>query len=707
MNFFTKIFLFLSVFWLFSIFEPNNKIFAQSTSQIKIDSLLQLLPNVADTLQVKICRDLSILYQRKNFKEAYHYARLSRQKAEKTQNYKLIGNSLDYLGSLYVQQGEFVEGLTYKLQALKLFEEKNYRSGLVSLHNNVGYTYYRQNDLIKALHHYRKALEIAENEKVKMEEETATYLLNIGEVLADMKLYDEAIIHEEKAIKISEKFNVVDNLGYCNGILGKIHRAKNNYPLAIQYLQKAIDIFKKLDQPDDMSEYLLHLARTYILQKDFQKARSTAQNALKTAEIAQAKEWIKESRNTLADIYTQLGDSPKALFYLRKYLSLKDSMMNEAVMKQSNNMHILYESEKKEAEIEILKDKSEIQQANIQNRNFWLFGSFIFLILISALLALYFYKNQEKAKANFILTQQKNEIEAQNKKIETQRDNLIQLNEEINQRNEEILSQRDAMAIQSKEIEDKNRDITSSIAYAERIQYALLPFEENIKTLFPQNFIIFQPRDIVSGDFYWIQEKEGKKIIVAIDCTGHGVPGAFMTMIADSVLNQIVLDKNITEADEILNQMHITIRNTLQQEHNLNRDGMDISLVVIDEKNHTLTFAGAHNPLVVFQHNQRTIIKGDMLAIGGFQMEHTRRFTAHTIDIHTPTTFYLFTDGFSDQFGGNEKKKFMIRRLYNTLSEIHHLALSTQKETLMQIFNDWKGDQKQIDDVLVMGFKIG
>lgn len=306
-----------------------------------------------------------------------------------------------------------------------------------------------------------------------------------------------------------------------------------------------------------------------------------------------------------------------------------------------------------------------------------------------------------------------------NKELEEKNKQLIRYNEELEQK----IAQRTA------ELQKKNEDLTDSINYAKRIQHAMLPFPERISQSLPDYFIFFKPKDIVSGDFYWFQDisiesydlgmerdnaekitKEKKIVIAVADCTGHGVPGAFMSMIGNELLNQIVNVHKITSPDLILNQLHKGIRKALQQGETENRDGMDISVVTLTDSK--LEYAGAMNPLYYVQNQEFHEIKADKRSIGGRQGEEERIFTKHTISLSQPTknqqktTIYLCSDGFQDQFGGEHGKKFMVKRFRELLSQVAHLSMDEQKERLDNTFNSWKGDEAQVDDVLIFGMRL-
>ncbi|MGJ3235103.1 PP2C family protein-serine/threonine phosphatase [Marivirga sp.] len=311
-------------------------------------------------------------------------------------------------------------------------------------------------------------------------------------------------------------------------------------------------------------------------------------------------------------------------------------------------------------------------------------------------------------EAHFELQERNQSLIKAQKDLRFKSDQISEQNEELKMQKEEILSQRDAMQSQKEFIEKQNRDIIGSIRYAQRIQSAMLPTDDYIKHLLPNSFVMFIPRDIVSGDFYWMAEIDGKKVIAAIDCTGHGVPGAFMSLVGDTNMNQIVLQEKITDPAAILNKLHEGVNSYLKQSQTDNQDGMDASIVVIDEKNKLMNFAGAKNPLVIVNDNKEVeVIKGDKMSIGGKRKIGIEgNFTSHSIDYNPLNTFYIFSDGFQDQFGGPNDKKFMVRSLRKLLQEIADKEMKDQFHILKKRFDDWKHGYSQTDDVLLIGFKL-
>ncbi len=281
----------------------------------------------------------------------------------------------------------------------------------------------------------------------------------------------------------------------------------------------------------------------------------------------------------------------------------------------------------------------------------------------------------------------------------------------IETKNKQISAQAQILQEANDEIKRQNRNILASMSYAGRIQSALLPSTSRIKSFLPESFILLRPRDKVSGDFYWFEEIHGKIILVAADCTGHGVPGAIMSMIGMEQLTNIVNVKQIYEPHHILDQLNDRIRYMLKQTEHKTRDGMDISLCVIEEDRQTLHFAGAKSPLLYIQTNavgQRELkqIKGNRKSVGGWQ-NLEEPFTTHTIRFEGESpVFYLFSDGFQDQFGGGDNRKFMKKRFKELVFEIHQRPFFEQKEILQKSLDAWQGKGKQTDDILVIGFKL-
>lgn len=262
------------------------------------------------------------------------------------------------------------------------------------------------------------------------------------------------------------------------------------------------------------------------------------------------------------------------------------------------------------------------------------------------------------------------------------------------------------IALQREELEFKNRNITDSLVYAKRIQEALIPSFSFFEKHFSESFILFMPRDIVSGDFYYIREIDGKTWVVLADCTGHGVPGALMSMIGLQTIDRVIQGGSFSEPSEILHKLNCEVVSIIHREDGYShgiKDGMDIAVCCIDRKKRELSFAGAFLPLYLIRDGKLTETRGDKQFIGTCLAENC--YTNHVIQMENGDTFYLLSDGYSDQFGGTENKKFMNRRVRYLLVNIHEYSMEVQREILEENFSTWKGSNQQIDDVLIIGFR--
>jgi serine phosphatase RsbU (regulator of sigma subunit) len=305
------------------------------------------------------------------------------------------------------------------------------------------------------------------------------------------------------------------------------------------------------------------------------------------------------------------------------------------------------------------------------------------------------------------------EIEQKNIELDKNYSELKILHEQVNEQKSEIEAQRDFVLEQNVEIASKNKQITDSINYAQKIQTAVLPSLPTLNKIIPQNFVLYLPKDIVSGDFYWFTSINNKSILVAADCTGHGVPGAFMSMLGVTLLNEIVNNRHILQADEILNELRRQVKAALNQDGDTGeqKDGMDISLCILDNEKNELEFAGAYNSLYLIrkEENQTDFqlheVKADHMPIGVHPKDNLP-FTKSTISIQDNDVIYLFSDGYVSQFGSDKNEKFKTKRLQQALLAIQKYEIQEQKYILEKILLEWKGERQQVDDILIIGIKI-
>ncbi|MBE9517122.1 MAG: SpoIIE family protein phosphatase, partial [Bacteroidetes bacterium] len=281
------------------------------------------------------------------------------------------------------------------------------------------------------------------------------------------------------------------------------------------------------------------------------------------------------------------------------------------------------------------------------------------------------------------------------------------LKDKVNRELEDKVQERTfEIQAQKEHIEKQNKEIKYSFDYAKKIQNTVLPGDEVFETLFGEHFIFFKPRDIVSGDFYWISQSDQRIVLTAADCTGHGVPGSLMSMLGITMLHEIVNEKGVMNSGEILNKLRLSIARTLKQEGRIGeqKDGIDMALIIYDTQTRILEFSGANNPIYIVRNGEMLEYKGNNMPVAYY--EKMSDFTSYTIEMKQGDRVYMFTDGFPDQFGGPQGKKFKYRPFKDLLLEIHERPMEEQHRILSLIFEEWKGDLSQIDDVLVIGLRL-
>ncbi len=601
------------------------------------------------------------------------------EESEQSKYAKGKGNGYNGLGNVSLRQGNYNKALEYYLKALKIREESGDNQEIASSYNNIGAIYYSQGDNDKALEYYLRALKIKE-ELGNKQSLTGSYN-NIGVIYYKQGKKDKALEYYLKALKIQEESGDIKGVANSYNNIGAVYYEEGNSDKALEYYLKALEIREELGNKQSLTGSYNNIGVIYRRQGNNDKALEYHVKALKIRKELGDKQGIAESYNNIRIAYAGQGNYKDAYKYHVLYKEMSDSLFNEEQTKEFTRLELNYKFEQERDSIQIAnQSKQALLEKDIENRRLTQIATFIglgfSLVLVAVLIV--FFRDQKRN------------------------------NQKLNQANEEIQTVNEALKVTLETVQHQKDQILASINYAQRIQQAILPSMEKIEQLLPDSFIFFKPRDIVSGDFYYVRKLGNNKIIVAaVDCTGHGVPGAFMSLISYLVLNVLTVLMRISSASELLEQLHISIRQILHQKETKTNDGMDIALVVIDKEKKTLEFAGAKNPLIYIQNGELHQIKGDRMSIGGERKEEQKQgFTAHKIDISKPTTFYLFSDGFQDQFGGENVRKFMIKRFRSLLFDIHEQPMPEQKNTLETTLQNWMGDQRQIDDILVIGGSI-
>ncbi len=546
---------------------------------------------------------------------------------------------------------------------------------------------------------------IAKFESEGNQSQSAFYLNKIANIYRESNFTKEAIDYFNQSLEIYQDIgnNNAAKTIYFN--LGMIYTDMNQFDIALINYQKSLKISRSAKKSDEIASCLLNIAGIQTTLKKYKEAITSLEEAMNLSNEINNEKLLRNCYIKLSENYKYMGNTQKSGEYLElyntydKYINkqevvkiekLKDSQLNKlySITYQIEAEKNLTESQLKSTVTSLKEYENLSKEQKEQIYTLMLIVSiFGFAVLLGLVAIISFRAYKQKKKTNKVLQSQNIEILQQKEKIELQ-----------------------------------NLKITDSIAYAQRIQQSFLSSEESLKKHLPESFILLKPRDIVSGDFYWFIEtgknspfnkfnkfelaQEDKFLISAVDCTGHGVPGAFMSMIAYNQLNAIVY-RGITQTDEILNELHKGIRTALRQYKNDNRDGMDMAICAYNKEQNTLDYSGAKNPLIYIKEGKLTIIKGNRYPIGGIQIEESRIFTKHTVIIDQPTSFYIFSDGFTDQFGGEEGDKFGIKPFSDLLLKISNEKMIKQKSILEEELNKWQGKKfTQIDDILIMGFQI-
>jgi CheY-like chemotaxis protein len=548
-----------------------------------------------------------------------------------------------------------------------------------------------------------------QDDKVKMAEQYN----KLGFLYWENEAFLKAVESFQKSIELNEDIgnkNAVKNLSTN---IGMIYYDHSEFQKSLNHFSRSYEINEAMGKRRDMIYDLINMGMAAQGMDDFSESNRMLQDALTLAQEYSDVSAMKNCYSLLAENHESMGNSEKSIEYYNTYLSLQKAITKEQIEKVEEEAEVAKkQKEEKEKQLEetfdtlsTLKEATHMQKGQIDSlhketriqelalkkleaeRKFnrlitiSLFGGILFVLVILVLIMVQ-YRN--KRKANDTLRKQNDEIETQKEEIELQRDIA----------------------------HSQNKKITDSIFYAQRIQSAVLPPSQDFSDVLDDHFIFFRPRNIVSGDFYWMSKKEDIVVLAAADCTGHGVPGAFMSMLGVAFLNEIVnkmaINKHISslQADEVLNQLRQQVISSLHQaeDNSLAKDGMDISLVIIDFEHRKLQFAGAYNSMYLVRDGELQQIKADRMPVS-IHRKADVPFTNQEIKLQDGDRFYLLSDGYIDQFGGEKGMKFLSRRFKEMLLEIHEQPMDKQKEFISQRFDNWKGHEEQVDDVLVIGFK--
>lgn len=690
------------------------------------DSLLSLIKtSTDDSIVAHTCNKIAFFYIHSHPDSAAKYLTISRKIASQKKLIKALSYNYTLTGNLNYWDGKTDTAFYYYTKAFETDNAIGDSSSLISDRMHLSKIYSSKGDIDKALENLFAGLEIAK--KIGDSKQEGDCLFALAVLYDRQDLPEKAIKFCENAVEIQKRIGDSAGMAYSYHRMGLAYEGLKKYDKALEKLQASFEIRKKLKAVAQYGASLNGIGLVYMDKKEYQKALKNFYDAYKYWSEANDKEGIVIATGNLGEISLRMGDEENALKYLlesyqradeihslsfqkgsaraiagiyykqgkyklaydffSKYSNLRDTLFSDENADRIAQMQSKYESEQKEQKIKLLTQEGLLQQSEITKKKLILNAISIAVILLVVLIVMSFRNIRQKQKANQQLQSAYSEIEHKN-------EHLIEVYKELE-------LNRDAVA-------GKNKEITDSIKYAKRLQEAILPGNDFVTKLFPDSFVLYKPKDIVSGDFYWFEHWGNKKLFAAVDCTGHGVPGAFMSIVGYNQLNQAVNESGLSKPNLILNALNKGVTRALKQsiEGSTVKDGMDIALCAYDESTGMLEYAGAYNSLWMIRGGQLTEVKADKKPIGVFIGEELKPFHNYEIKVEKGDCVYVFTDGYADQFGGEKGKKFKYKPLQQLLIENHHLSMQEQNKLLDDTIESWRGSLEQVDDILIIGIRI-
>lgn len=651
--------------WLLVLLILLNQTTTLLSQDAEIDSLILVAENTkSDSTKVDTYIKLAQLFGNEDPFEAKNYLIKASEIAKEAKLYSKEAIALNKLGITNYSLGNYEETLKYFFAVLNIHQNLGDSSSIASLYNNIGIVLVDLGRIEETLEYYEKSLAIKKNLGDTLM--VANTLSNIGLV------YDQLGRHKEAHDNYMIAYSIDQSLGNTLDVFKDLSNLADNYVLqknydsAQYYYQQAVALMPEIDVPYNKAELLISLGRLNLINNEFTRAEEKFKMSIDQAESIGAKYLIQENYEELSKVMKAQGRYKESLEYYEKHVKIQDELFNKEQAEKLAQIENNFEIKSRENQINLLNKESEIKDLRLSNTQmvvYWLAG---IILLIVFIIFLQYRKNAFKTKVNLMLRSQ----------------------------NEEIV--------------EKNKNILDSILCAKNIQQAILPNDKKLATSFQEAFVFNKARDIVSGDFYWFAEYDDKVLIAAVDCTGHGVPAAFLNVMGNSILNQIVHEMHLLNPAEVLKELNKRVLSALQSDELYYQvdDGMDIGLCMFDRNNQKLSFAGAKRPLYFVKNNKLNELKGDHYPVGGVLYDAERNYHQHEIELAKGDLVYLFTDGIVDQFGGPSNKKFMYPRLRSLLERVINQPLSEQKKIIYNELNNWQGNNEQTDDMLLIAVRI-
>jgi tetratricopeptide (TPR) repeat protein len=616
-----------------------------------------------------------IYYNQSNYPKALEYHTKSLKTKEELGDKKGISMCYTNIGLIYHDQSNYPKALEYYTKSLKIDEALGYKRGISICYTNIGLIYHDQNNYPKALEYYTKALKI--DEALGYKKSISSCYNNMGLIYYDQINYPMALKYFIKSLKIDETLGDKEAMSSCYNNIGLVYHDQRNYPKALDYYNKSLTLDEENGDKKGMVSVLSNLSNLYNDIKNYKLAKHLTEQAISISNEIGETENMRLAYEQLAIAEENLGNYKAAYLSHIKFKQLTDSIFNTENSKQLSDIKTNYEVEKKETELNAankIKEAKKDEQIKQQKllRNGFIIGFGLMLVF-----AVFIYRSyRQKQKANITITKQKEEVEQQR--------NIVQ---------------------------HQNHEILSSIEYAKRIQATILPPPKVVKKYLDDSFVLYLPKDIVAGDFYWMDSFENIDtqnetiLFAACDCTGHGVPGALVSVVCSNALNRAVKEYKITKPSLILDKVAELVVKDFSKDENENlQDGMDASLCALNMETGELQWAGAYNPLWIIRNGALLETKADKQPIG--KIDDRKPFMNHEIKLQKGDTIYLFTDGYADQFGGSENKKYSKKAFKELVLTINNLSLIEQREALYREHIQWRGANEQVDDICIIGVRI-
>jgi tetratricopeptide (TPR) repeat protein/serine phosphatase RsbU (regulator of sigma subunit) len=634
--------------------------------------------------------------------EAYQKALTIRERIGDQQG---IANCHNNISNIHNKQGRYAEALEALQKALTIYERIGDQQGIALCYNNIGTIHAAQGRYAEALEAYQKALII--RERIGDQEGIALSYNNIGNIHADQGRYAEALEAFQKALTIQERIGDQQGIALSYNNIGNIHADQGQYAEALKAYQKALAIYERIGHQQGIALSYDNIGALYQAQGLYTIARPYYQKALPIAQSLGL-------QDQLDDIYLHLAQTDSALaasglthlwksayLHHRLHTAYKDSVRNEASIRKQAQLESQYEYEKKTALLKAQQEKeralanAQLRQRETQ-RNLSLLALGIALIGLATFAILYRKIRQQRD----LIQKQSDEIHQKNLALE-------QYNAELKSTNQALEESNRIIQQQAETLSQKNEEILDSIRYAERIQRAILPSAEKWQRLLPESFLLYMPRDIVAGDFYWLEETERYIFLGVADATGHGVPGAFVSIVCANALHKAVLEEGLESPAEILWRVREVVVSQLTQAGDKVKDGMDIALIRFAKGDRSrAVFAGANRPLWIVNAEGLLEVAGTRQPIGYVEEPKPFEEVELMLGSRAPAMVYAFTDGIVDQMGGPKGRKLLPKGLREWLLSLWNQPVAEQAESLTALFETWRGDRPQIDDVTVVGVRI-